>query len=131
MAINDAVQSGWEYSAKHFGGAVGSFESSDYIAEVTEAIQKLSDDINGYAGRTDGVGTLKGFMAEEWHADTFNLNAILQGSAHRAMRDDSNKHASVDISTNFGESYSLKYYATGADSAKAQAKNVIEAYYEY
>ena len=131
MSINDAVQLGWEYSAKHAGGTIGAFESSEYIAEVTDAIQKLNDDINFYAGRTDGVGTLKGFMAEEWHADTFNLNAILRGSANRAMRDDSNKHASVDISTNFGESYSLKYYATGADSAKAQAKNVIEAYYEY
>jgi len=41
MAINDAVQLGWEYSAKHAGGAIGAFESSEYIAEVTDAIQKL------------------------------------------------------------------------------------------
>ena len=32
MAINDAVQLGWEYSAKHAGGAIGAFESSEYIA---------------------------------------------------------------------------------------------------
>ena len=55
----------------------------------------------------------------------------MKGSASRAFIEGSNKHASVDVSTNFGENYSMKYYATGRESTISQAENVVRAYYEY
>jgi len=101
------------------------------VADVDTAIQQLVDSINSFEGTRYDVEALKGFIGEAWHADTFNINAVLRDTTSRATRDGSNAHASVDVSTNFGATYSLKYYATGADSAKSQAKNVIQAYYEY
>ncbi len=78
-----------------------------------------------------GTGQLKGFIAEYWHADTYNINAALRKTENRAFIERSNQFASVDVSTNFGNDYSMKYYDAGADSAKQQALNVIQAYNKY
>lgn len=101
------------------------------MQNVDDAIQQLAKDMNSKMGSNESVETLKGFIAEYWHADTFNINAALKGSSSRATIERSTKTASVDVSTNFGKKYSMKYYATGAQSAKAQATNVIQAYYSY
>ena len=43
----------------------------------------------------------------------------------------SHDFASADVSSNFGKDFGLKYYKTGADSAKQQAKSVFERFKEY
>lgn len=135
MQKNDSVRAGWDYASKYATGGMGAGFGNAYVAGVAETIQKLNDDMNSYAGHRDSVATLKGFAAEEWHADTFNINAALRGSKSHAVRGDSNLHASSDITMTLGDGttaeYSLKWYATAEKSANAQAKNVIEAYHEY
>ena len=74
---------------------------------------------------------LKGDIAEFWHSDTFNVNAVARGTANRAFVDRSHDFASADISSNFGKIFGLKYYKDGVESAKQQAKSVFERFHEY
>lgn len=135
MAANTPVKAGWDFATKYVAGGAGVGVGVGYVDGVEQAIEQLNAHMNDYAGHQDSIATLKGFSAEEWHADTFNINAALRGSGSRAVRGDSNLHASSDITMFLDDGtkveYSLKWYATGAKSANAQAKNVIEAYHEY
>ncbi len=138
MAIKNAVKEGWEFTSKQSGAVLGAARGATYVAGVDEAIQTLNKDINAFMVNGSADDKLKGFIAEAWHADTFNINAALRDSASRAARDESNKHASVDVTLTTGSGdklpFSMKYYATGGrktGSAAMQAKNVIEAYHEY
>ena len=74
---------------------------------------------------------LKGDAAEFWHAGTFNIDAALKDSQHRAFVDRSHDFASTDISTNFGDRYGLKYYIDARASAKAQSVSIFQRYKEY
>ena len=131
MSTSQSMKSGWDYIADLSGANLGGQSGEQYIDKVESAIQELTDQINSKEGFATGIGQLKGFVAEDWHAGTFNINAALRDSSNRAYVEGSNAHASVDVSTNYGQDYSLKYYATGIKSAQSQAKDVIQAYYEY
>lgn len=129
--MQQEMQAGWEFSSKQMGAEYAAHIGDAYIHEVDAAIEKLAKDMQELGANNLGVKQLKGFVAEYWHADTFNIDAALKGSANRAYVDGSTEHASVDISTNFGKAYSSKYIRTYDESVKAQAKNVIQAYHEY
>lgn len=131
MATSYGIKEGWEFAVKTQGSQYGAQVGAKYIQDVDDVIQQLAKDMNAKMGSKENVDTLKGFIAEYWHADTFNIDAVLKGSAHRATIERSTEAASVDVSTNFGMNYSMKYYATAADSAKQQATNVIQAYHKY
>lgn len=103
----------------------------EYVAQVDAEIAKLLADLNAFDGFKTGADKLKGDIAEFWHADTFNIDAVVRGSDHRAFIDRSNDFASADISSNFGKLFGLKYYKTGEASAKQQAKSVFERFHEY
>ena len=125
------LERGWNYVQGLEGAQIADFVGHVYIEKVTEAIEKMEQAINSYAGSQKGVPQLGGEIAEEWIAGTFNIRAVAAESAHRAVVEKSLEHASVDISTNFGEEYSLKYLKNADQSVKAQAKNVIQNYHEY
>ena len=129
--MQDALKAGWDYSSKQMSSEYAASLGTEYIGEVDNAIQKLVDDMNVLGKNNLGAKQLKGFVAEHWHADTFNIDAALKGSASRATVEGSTDHAAVDISTNFGKNYSSKYIRTYDTSVDAQAKNVIQAYHEY
>ena len=129
--MKEALKSGWEYTSKQMGVDYASQMGSDYIGEVDGAIQQLAKDMEELGKNNLGAKQLKGFVAEYWHADTFNIEAALRGSSNKATVEGSTDHASVDISTNFGKDYSSKYIRTYDTSVQAQAKNVIQAYHEY
>ena len=69
MSTHNSVKEGWDYAASFATGGAGAGVGNSYVQSVAEAIQKLNDDMNKYAGHRDSVATLKGFAAEEWHAD--------------------------------------------------------------
>lgn len=129
--MQQEMQAGWEFSSKQMGAEYAAHIGGAYIHEVDVVIEKLAKDMQELGANNLGVKQLKGFVAEYWHADTFNIEAALKGSASRAYVDGSTEHASVDISTNFGKVYSSKYIRTYDESVKAQAKNVIQAYHGY
>jgi hypothetical protein len=131
VAASYGIKEGWDFALKTQGGMYGAQAGRQYVNNVEAAIEQLAKDMNDKMGSKESVDTLKGFIAEYWHADTFNINAALKDSTHRATIERSTEMGSVDVSTNFGSNFSMKYYATGSDSAKQQATNVIQAYHKY
>lgn len=94
---------------------------NEHINEINKAIDRLADRINNHPHVGNTLETFKGYAAEEWHAETFNIDAIIDDSSNRAWTLQSNADASVDIDTNFGKQYGLKYNNNAADAENAQA----------
>ncbi len=124
-------EEGYSFFEKNTGSAISGIQGSQYVGTVNQEIDSLVENLNAMQGFKTDVSALKGDVAEFWHSGTFNIDAALKGSSHRAFVDRSHDFASTDVSTNFGENYGLKYYKTGADSAKQQAKSIFERFKEY
>lgn len=126
-----AFEEGYAFFAKQAGVQIAGFEGGIYVEQVDKEIAKLIHDLNAFEGFKTKPDMLKGDIAEFWHSDTFNVNAVARGTANRTFVDRSHDFASADISSNFGEIFGLKYYKDGAASAKQQAKSVFERFHEY
>lgn len=111
------------------GGETSRLANGEYLASIQEQIKHLSDAINNY--KSNGSPQLKGYVAEAWHTYTFNIDAAAKQSQHSARMVGSNKLGSVDVSTTWGDDYSLKYYKSGADSAIAQGHPLEWKYKRY
>lgn len=92
-----------------------------HINEINGAIDRLADRINNHPHVGNTLETFKGYAAEDWHAETFNIDAIRDGSKNRAWSLQSNADASVDVATNFNKNYGLKYYNDAGQAENAQA----------
>lgn len=122
---------GWNSAVAWFGSAYTAVASSEYIADVGTAINSFKDSMNSAYDSARGVAQEAGFAAEKWVAGTFNIDAAARGSSYRAEVVGSTALGSVDVSTNFGENASLKYYQNANGSAQAQAGTLLEAYRTY
>lgn len=131
MVDKEELERGWRYAGMMSGAQASDFVGHQYVIEVANAIDDLETAINSYTGSSKGIPQIGGEIAEEWVAKTFNIKAVAAESAHRAFVEKSKEHASVDVSTNFGEDYSLKFLKHADQSVKAQAKNVVQNYHEY
>lgn len=127
----NAFEEGYAFFEKQAGVQSVAYLGSEYVAQVDTEIAKLLADLNAFNGFKTGADKLKGDIAEFWHADTFNIDAVARGSDHYAFIDRSHDFASADISSNFGKLFGLKYYKTGEASAKQQAKSVFDRFHEY
>ena len=63
-------------------------ETASYLSELDSAMADANANLYDVLLTKEGVvsrsGNLDGFIAEEWHAQTFNLNAEANGSIYRA-----------------------------------------------
>ena len=103
--------------------------NGEYLNNIQVEIDKLTQAMNDFKGNNNPQ--LKGYIAEVWHTYTFNINATANRSTERASMVNSNKLGSVDVTTSWGEDYSLKYYKNGASSAMAQGHPLEWAYQRY
>ena len=94
---------GYEYFQKNSGAIVGDFAGGEfgeyranYVDSVEFEISELEEAINSFMGDNTPSLQLKGDIAEFWHAHTFNVNASINESSHRAFVDRSHEFASVD-----------------------------------
>ena len=126
-----AFEEGYAFFTKQAGVQIAGFEGGIYVGQVDNEIEKLIHDLNAFEGFKTKPDMLKGDIAEFWHSDTFNVNAVARGTASRTFVDRSHDFASADISSNFGKIFGLKYYKDGVESAKQQAKSVFERFHEY
>ena len=126
-----AFEEGYAFFEKQAGVQVAGGAAGAYVGRINDAIGTLLNDLNSFRGFNTASDKLKGDIAEFWQADTFNIHAAARGSASKAFVNRSHDFASADISSNFGKKFGLKYYKTGADSAKQQAKSLLERYKEY
>lgn len=122
---------GYKFFKSMAGYTAGELIGDQYIQNINQEIDVLVKNLNSFQGFATQSAQLKGDIAEFWHAGTFNIDAVIKGSGHRATVDRSHDFASVDISTNFGRDYGSKYYRTAQESAKAQSKIYQECYKEY
>ena len=121
MQEKSDIQQGWDFYSNIIGLDSGSQIGSSYVNRVDEEITKLTKNIISLkSNQTDP--SLGGFIAEEWHSGTFNIKAAVEGSKHKAFTLKSNLDGSVDVGTNFGKEYSLKYMATAEDAVSAQGQ---------
>lgn len=127
----DGFAEGYSFFEKNSGSYTAATMGNRYIQDVNDAIAILRNDLNGFEGFQTKTAALKGDIAEFWHSDTFNINAVIRGSKSRTHVDRSHDFASADVTSNFGKDFGLKYYKTGVDSAKQQSKSVFERFKEY
>lgn len=138
MSRLEDIKYGWDFMAQMLGADLASHSAfSEYMAnmaqnesinlqniriqEINDAIDRLAKGINEHPHINLNVEQFKGFVAEEWHAGTFNIDALRKGSEHRAWTLQDNGYGSVDVETNFGKEYSLKYSNTAKDAENMQA----------
>jgi hypothetical protein len=122
---------GYSFFEKTSGSYTAASMGNEYVNSVNQEIGTLINDLNAFKGFNTNADALKGDIAEFWHSDTFNIDAVVKGSKSRTYVDRSHGFASEDVSSNFDQSFGLKYYKTGADSAKQQAKSIFERFKEY
>lgn len=102
-----------------------------YVRDVELAVEHYAELINHFQGVKTPVNFLKGNIAEAHHSGSFNIDAALRESSFKTTVEGSNRFASVDISSNFGQDFGLKYMSNATESAKHQAKSYFEKYNEF
>ena len=118
-----------EQAGAYAGGELYRISSQPYLDSIQKEINNLTNAMNKYQGNANPQ--LKGLVAETWHTHTFNIDAVAKQSAARATQLESNGLASVDVSTTWGDDYSLKFCKSGEISAMAQGHSLEYAYQRY
>lgn len=92
------------------------------IGQIQSAFQKLNSSIisRGSTYANTGVAHKAGFIAENWHTETYNIDAIIKKSSTQATTEGSTARASADVSFDSNQSASMKYYKDARSSANAQ-----------
>lgn len=124
-------KTGWKAATDYLGSAYSAVVSSQYVERVGEAINSFKTSMNSAYKSARGVAQEAGYAAEKWAAGTFNIDAAVRQSKYRAETPNSHKLGSADVTTNWNEEASLKYYQSASGSANAQAEAVISAYRDY
>ena len=128
----DGFKEGYEFFEKHTGNFAGHATGIHYVNAVESEIKKLVNNLNDFETSGARIDTLKGDVAEFWHAGTFNINAAINSSKNRVQVDRSHDFGSADITgVNFDAKFGLKYYKNGTSSAIQQSKSIFNRFSEY
>lgn len=102
--------------------------SKEYVDRIVDEIRNFENNINatGKNYAKQKAKTSGGFIAEDWHAGTFNMDAAVKDKKIRANVPKSNSLGSEDVHTTSGKKFSLKYFSTGKGSAKSQSTTYLE-----
>ena len=126
---------GWDTASKLAAVNLSSTRSTAYVSSVQKAITDAQKNLYSVVNKNSTLASNAGFVAEEWHTSTFNIDAAAKGSKYKAERPASTAKASSDINiTKNGDivqKIGSKYYKDGTASAKAQSKTIIQNYKEY
>ena len=129
LSIPD-FKKGFDTAAGYFGTTVAALGGQSYVDDVALAINDLQQRLTNRISINGTVASQAGYAAEEWHAGTYNIDAVAKGKNARANTPKSNGLGSADVSVGDAEA-SLKYYKNAQASATQQAKNYLERYGEY
>ncbi|SCW45309.1 hypothetical protein SAMN02910456_01186 [Ruminococcaceae bacterium YRB3002] len=135
VSMETAFSDGWNTAVEFLGSEAAATGTSEYIAEVENAISAFKDLINQSAGSNRGIPQEAGFVAEKWVAGTFNIDSALNESLYSAKVVGSTDLGSPDVVVETNneviQEASLKYYNSGSRSASAQATTILQAYQDY
>ena len=128
----EAFKEGYEFFEKNAGNFAGHTAGVHYLDSVESEIKKLVNNLNEFEYNGARIDTLKGDVAEFWHAGTFNINAAINSSKNRVQVDRSHDFGSADnTGINFDAEFGLKYYKDGTASAIQQSKSILNRFSEY
>lgn len=130
---------GWDYASKYFGSVTASMMGQQYVSSVSTQIEKLNQSISQRASQyaNNPIASKAGFLAEDWHAGTYNIDAAVKGNKLKAKALGENISGGADIVYTAGEKevgqVGAKYYKTAEKSADAQKHyaNIYQKYTEY
>ena len=123
-------KNGFEIAAGYFGTTVAALGGQTYVKSVADAINSLQQDIANRVSTNGNIASQAGYAAEEWHAGTYNVDAVARGKNTSATTPKSTGLGSADVSAG-DTNASLKYYKDAQASATQQAKNYLQRYGEY
>lgn len=108
---------------KNAGSYQGAFESEYYINDIQSSIDECVKALKEEVGRLNNVDVeqVKGFLAEVWHAETFNINAVVKKLKNiKAIRLNDNSKADIILNDDeFIQNAQVKYYKDPSKTAKA------------
>ena len=94
--------------------AAGAANVGDYAAGIDKALRTANDQmleaVSTQSGAVNRIPNLDGFIAEQHHADTFNLDAAAKGSPLRAEVLGSQGKNSVDVVIKDGDGNIVRQY---------------------
>ena len=94
--------------------AAGAASVDDYAAGIDKALKTANDQmleaVSTQSGAVNRIPNLDGFIAEQHHADTFNLDAAAKGSPLRAEVLGSQGKNSVDVVIKDGDGNIVRQY---------------------
>lgn len=130
-----STESWFAAQMKKSGSAMSMTETVKYLdnldSAVTKANEALHNTVMTSAGKINQNPNLDGFIAEDYHTETFNMNARARGSGYRAEtlkpKDGTYTKNSVDIVIKDSDGkivrkYQAKYYSNGKETSKAFEK---------
>ncbi len=129
LSIPD-FKKGFDTAAGYFGTTVAALGGQSYVDDVASAINELQQSLTNRISTNGTVASQAGYAAEEWHAGTYNIDAVARGSNTFADTPKSNGLGSPDVVAGDIKA-SLKYYKDAQASATQQAKNYLQKYGEY
>lgn len=132
------IQNGWDFMAQLMGTDLATQRAfleyvntanentaianiNIHLEQINNAIDELTRNINEHPSLNLGIEQFKGFVAEEFHSGTFNIDAIRKFSDHRTFALHENGYGTVDVGSNFGKSFSFKYANAAKDAENYQA----------
>jgi hypothetical protein len=118
---------GFSKSINNIGGISGSFEGTGYASNVQTAIDDAIHSLKTEATHRENVSAdyLKGWLAEQWHAETLKVNGQARGENDIWANVSGNNRPGEDIiygNSDVSKIAEVKYYKTGADTAKAVSR---------
>lgn len=126
-----AFGEGYEYFRKAVPDACAASPSAEWVESVDEQVQALLEALGRYQGKYQDDGSslarLAGFVAEDVHAGTFNIDAALKGSSDCAWVPLASPLGSADVETLSGFRFQLKYDGDAANTARDLARTYQEA----
>ena len=122
---------GYKAFCRNTDSAVASRMAEKYVNDIETNINILERNLNTFKGYQTDSDKLKGDVAEFFASGTFNIKALVGHSPFQTNVDRNHGFASVDITSNFGIKYGLKYYNDGQHSASAQATSFLQSFLNY
>lgn len=128
----DEFEKGYKNAIYQHSHGYSTEQGKEYVSAIKKEIDNLNESINQYEGYKTPSDRLKGNVAEQEQAGTYNINAAVKEEINRMEVPQSNKLASPDVQSNDGKtSAGLKYYKSTEETLRQQSKTYGERYEEY
>lgn len=131
-------EKGWVFFSRVAPDTLAAEMSGAWVDDVNLQYQKIAERCaEVYSQRaSQDPAIAQGFLAEMWHAETFNLNALIKGSDSVAEMLEETTLGSADIRITNERlgllvDVSSKYYKNGAAGAHEQSLSVYERFCRY